>query len=361
MALTRSDVNIRDVASEAGVSTGTVSRVLRGANGVRAENAARVHRAVRELGYAMRGRRPLGSGRKPQRRRTGNLGLYIPNASPEWASHPLAALVSRGFDRACSESGFHCVTEYSEPDRYIPRMVAEQKVDGLIVKGSTTDWIDCHFGDLPIIGVNLHQPGLPFDQVNCDDYQSGYMAAEYLWQHGHRRIAFVSSDGTHPMILMRYQGYERFMRLFHCFDQDQVHLSEEPQSLPSVPQSGFSNYDDVLQKWKTLPDHRRPTATIAANDWSAAGIYNSAAQLNLRIPSDLSVLAFDNNIELCNMLKPNLTSFKVALEQATYFAAMRLIQKIDFGIEDIHPVVQSIAGELVERRSVRTLNAANLS
>ena len=67
MTIAKAEANIRDVASHAGVSTGTVSRVLRGENGVREENAARVHRAVKELGYSIRGRRPLGSGRKPQR------------------------------------------------------------------------------------------------------------------------------------------------------------------------------------------------------------------------------------------------------------------------------------------------------
>ena len=360
------EANIRDVASQAGVSIGTVSRVLRGEEGVRIENVERVQQAVAVLGYTNRGR-----GRNPREkhrprnrngtlsagRKTGNLGLYVPNASSEWAHHPLCNSVFRGLDRACGQSGYHYLSEFSEPSKSVPRMIAEGKIDGLIIKGESTPWIAEGKTNLPIVGVNLHQLDLPFDQVNCDDFSSGYLGAEYLWKHGHRRIAFVSNVGHHPLILMRSQGYEHFLRMHRGFDADLICIPDTQQPKPSRPQVTFSNFEDLMRQWQNLPGNRRPTAILAANDWTAAGIYQSAEHQGVCIPLDLSILSFDNNAELCCLLKPKLSSFKVTLEQATYLAAMRLIQKIDYNIDDHNPIIQSALGELVVRDSIRELTA----
>jgi len=349
------EANIRDVANRAGVSTGTVSRVLRGAKDVRPDNASRVRDAVRELAYAARGRPPLGSGRAPHRRKTNNLGFYLPKASPQWANHPMFAKVYHGLDRACSESGFHYLTEFAQPDGAPPRMVTEHKIDGLLVKGSNTPWLAELCTRLPVVGINQNQPGLPFDQINCDDYHSGYSATEHLWRHGHRRIAFLSSNSHHPMLLMRYQGYERFLRGAQHFDPALIHLPDTPHVLPSVPETAYPNFDAVLGAWQSLPAERRPTAVLTANDWNAAGLYQSARRLGLPIPDAISVLSFDNAIELCTLLVPTLSSYEVAVEEATYLAARRLIEKIDNGPHDTQPITQSLAGRLVERDSVRSL------
>ena len=351
----KTEVNIRDVAKHAGVSTGTVSRVLRGEQGVRADNAQRVKDAIGELGYTLRGRRPLGSGRSPKRRKTGNLGLYLPYASSQWADHPMFNAVYQGLSRACEENGFHYLTEFGEPGVSKARMITEQKIDGLLIKGRSTPWIEALSEHLPVVGLNLNKPGLPFDQINCDDYHSGYSAAEYLWQQGHRRIAFLSNNISHSMLLMRYQGYERFLRMHQQFDLSRTYIPEQQLDMPSVPETTYPQFDAILSKWWAMPIEQRPTAVITANDWNAAGLYQTASRLGINIPNDLSVLAFDNNIDLCNLLEPNLTSYQVAIEQTTYMAAMRLIQKIDEGADDSPPVVQSVVGDLVERHSVKTI------
>lgn len=351
----KTEVNIRDVAKHAGVSTGTVSRVLRGEQGVRADNAQRVKDAVGKLGYTLRGRRPLGSGRSPKRRKTGNLGLYLPNASSQWTDHPMFNAVYQGLSRACEESGFHYLTEFGEKGAVKARMITEQKIDGLLVKGGSTPWVEELSEHLPVVGVNLNKPGLSFDQINCDDYHSGYSATEYLWDHGHRRIAFLCNNISHPMLLMRYQGYERFLRMHQQFDPTWIYIPEQQAISPSVPETTYPKFDTILSKWWSMPVGQRPTAVIIANDWNAAGLYQTAGRLGVNIPNDLSVLAFDNNIDLCNLLEPNLTSFQVAVEQTTYMAAMRLIQKIDDGPDELPPVVQSVVGELVERHSVMTI------
>ncbi|MAX27276.1 MAG: LacI family transcriptional regulator [Phycisphaeraceae bacterium] len=351
----KTDVNIKDVASLAGVSTGTVSRVLRGEAGVRPVNANRVRQAVQELGYTLRGKRPLGSGRAPRSRKTGNIGIYISRASAQWANHPMYAAFFQGLSRACNETGFHYLTEFGENEDNMPRMVTENKIDGLLVKGMLTPSIEKLSTRLPIVGLNLNQPGLSIDQVNCDDYHSGYSAAQYLWEMGHRRIAFVSNISHHPMLLMRYQGYERFLRMNHAFDPEIVFLRATELVGPSLPETEYPQFDEMLQQWWQLPADQRPTAVLCANDWNAAGCYQSAQRLGIRIPDDLSVLAFDNTVELCSLLTPQLSSYTVAQELCTYQAAMRLIQRIDQDMDNQPSIVQSVVGELVERESVRQL------
>lgn len=351
----KTEVNIKDVANRAGVSTGTVSRVLSGEQGVRPVNARRVHEAVKALGYTLRGRRPLGSGRPPRVRKTGNIGIYIPTASSQWANHPMYSAFFHGLSRACTETGFHYLTEFGEAVTGTPRMVRDNKIDGLLIKGVTTPEIDDISRNLPVVGLNLNQPGLPYDQVNCDDYHSGYSAAQHLWDNGHRRIAFVCNISHHPMLLMRYQGYERFMRMKLAFEPELVYLRQTQQQLPSTPETDYPQYDTLFEKWWALPVDQRPTAVLCANDWNAAGCYQSAQRLGLSIPDDLSVLAFDNTVELCSLLTPQLSSFSIALEQCTYQAAMRLIRRIDHGIDHEPPVVQSVVGELVDRQSIASI------
>ncbi len=353
--MNKSEVNIRDVANRAGVSTGTVSRVLSGAPGVKPNNAARVHQAVETLGYKTRGRRPLGSGRAPQRRKTGNLGLYMPIASSQWAGHPMLDAVFQGLDQACAETGFHYLVEFGDLGCGKPRMAVENKVDGLLVKGGVTPWLREACRHFPMVGVNQNLPGLPFDQFNCDDNHSGYLATEHLWVRGHRRIAFLSDISHHPMLLMRYQGYERFMRSHHLFEAALVHLPDTRQTDLSVPETDYAKFDEVLGDWWSLGAARRPTAVVVANDWNAAGLYQTAARLGIGIPAELSVIAFDNTPELCDLLNPGLSSFQVPLDKVAYLAAVHLARKIDEGLADETPVVQSIAGELVQRESVVTI------
>ncbi|MFG0247935.1 MAG: LacI family DNA-binding transcriptional regulator [Phycisphaeraceae bacterium JB051] len=352
----KTDVNIKDVASRAGVSTGTVSRVLRGEQGVRPDNANRVRQAVQELGYTLRGKRPLGSGRAPKSRKTGNIGIYISRASSQWANHPMYSAFFQGLSQACNETGFHYLTEFGENEDNLTRMAVENKIDGLLVKGMMTPSIEKLSLRLPIVGLNLNQPGLSIDQVNCDDYHSGYSAAQYLWGMGHRRIGFVSNISHHPMLLMRYQGYERFLRMNHAFDPQISFLRPTELVGPSLPETDYPQFDALLQQWWQLPVDRRPTAVLCANDWNAAGCYQSAQRLGISIPDDLSVLAFDNTVELCNLLTPQLSSYTVAQERCTYQAAMRLIQRIDHDMDNQPPIVQSVVGELIERESVRQLD-----
>jgi DNA-binding LacI/PurR family transcriptional regulator len=268
-------------------------------------------------------------------------------------------VVFRGLDQACAESGFHYLTEYGEMTGNKPRMVTEQKIDGLLVKGASTPWLEQIASQFPVVGLNLNQPGLLYDQINCDDYHSGYSAAEYLWSRGHRRIAFVSNISHHPMLLMRYQGYERFLRLQRRFNPQRVYLRESQLIEPSAPEHSYPQFDEVLARWAALPVEQRPTAVLAANDWNAAGCYQTAKRLGLNIPGDLSVLGFDNTVELCTLLEPHLSSYKVAQEQCAYLAAKRLIQKIDDGPHDDLPLVQSVVGELVSRDSVRSVEVVD--
>lgn len=355
----KTEVNIRDVASRAGVSTGTVSRVLRGEQGVRPDNARRVHEAVGDLGYTQRGRPPLGSGRSPRLRRTGNIGIYIPSASSQWASHPMYATFFQGLAQACKETGYHYLTEFGDRKGDLPRMVTEEKIDGLLIKGVSTSAVEAVSDKLPVVGLNINQPGLPYDQVNCDDHHSGYSATAYLWEHGHRRIAFVCNSTHHPMLLMRYQGYERFMRMACAFEPQHVYLQPSQPIGPSSPETAYPQYDLVLKTWWKLPKANRPTAVLCANDWNAAGCYQSAQRLKISIPNELSVLAFDNTEALCTLLSPQLSSYAIAMEQSTYQAAMRLIRRIDFANIPEPPIVQSVVGQLIERASVQSIKPAS--
>ena len=128
-------VTITDVARAAGVSVGTVSRVLNGFTNITQTNFDRVQQAIKELGYEKcRSAEQLVSRRNGSRVRTGNIGMVFTEMGSDWASHPMVAAYSMGVERACEEKGFHALIEFSDGRGGLPRCIRENKVDGLLVK-----------------------------------------------------------------------------------------------------------------------------------------------------------------------------------------------------------------------------------
>lgn len=354
--MTASVTNIREVAAQAGVSIGTVSRVLNGGQGVRQSTLDRVRKAAQNLQYELPERRPAHN--KPAAdneswKKTGNIGLYFSNMSHGFINHPTSAAYLTGLTQCCQRFGMHPITEYAQPGKIIPDIVEQHKIDALIVKGEVThEWLTHLKRRIPVVMINSHLHDRSFDTVNCDDHHNGFNTARYLWERGHRHIAFLGSTPKHNMHLMRLHGYEQFMRLEDAFDPQLV-MIQEPQNPDDMqPKRIYPVFTDILSKWRKLPQEQRPTAIIAANDWVAAGIYRSAQQLAITIPDTLSIVSFDNTPGLCEGLIPALSSYDISLARCSDIAAQILITKLKGQWLQTEPVLQMMAGQLVQRDSV---------
>jgi LacI family transcriptional regulator len=351
-------VTVTDVAQRAGVSVGTVSRVLNNKPNISADNLARVQQAITELGYKKcQSAELLVSRRKGSRVRAGNIGMVFSGISSNWASHPLISAYTLGVEKACREKGFHVMIELCGDETTAPRCVAEGKIDGLIVKA--TRHIPAFAKQLPpqfpIIALGTMDPDTEIHQVAMDNQGAGWTVAHSLWECGHRRIGFACIDSTHPMLLGRFHGYESFMRQNKAFHPEWVVMRElEVQSYD--PEERPPDTTSLVAQLLAGNQAQWPTAIIAANDWMACGLYATLQKMGVGIPDPISIVAFDNTPGLCNSLVPGLTSYDMSFDAVAYVAAMELFDRICEPQKPRESSIQLVRGKLVERQSVRSVS-----
>ncbi len=346
---------IHDVALDAGVSTGTVSRVINGNARVTGENVAKVQKSITKLGYQRcRSAEFLAERRWGSTTRTGNIGMIFMARTPLDRQSEIAVAYVHGAERACEERGFHALIEgMPEFGEDLPRCVREKKVDGLLIKAtrSLPAFVSRLADHFPTVILGLNDPTAPVPLVVSDERSAGWVMTEYLWRLGHRRIAFVCSDVSHPVFLARYHGYEAFLRTERAFDPSRVVLEEAPSdSLPVTPEL----ITRLSRLWQV--EGEKPTAIVAANDTIAASVYRTLHAAGLKIPYDVSVVGLDNFQSWVNMT-PQLTSFATPFSEVARVGALELLDWIrEPKPRRRSPSLRFVQGQLVERASVRPLS-----
>ena len=344
--------NIKDVAKMAGVSVGTVSRVINGFENIAPQRIDAVREAIRVLGYRKSSAAQLLAGhRGGSRLRTGNIGLWMAEMGNEWSSNSIYINYLSGIEEECSRRGCHVLLEHSSALDGVPRCVHDGKVDGLIVKALNTipPILPELSHRLPVVGLSMLERELPIAQVSTDNHQAGAEVCQYLWDRGHRRIGFVLLN-HHRMFLARLQGYEEFLRTRDAFDPNLV-WSAWPTPDSHLPEKDFPDMSEAVNQLMSLPEV--PSAIIAANDWMAAGLYTALEQRGLRIPEDVSVIGFDHLANL--FLRPRLTSYETPMREMGKAAAEWIIDQIEHGMNLEGPVFRMVRGEIAVHQSVREI------
>ncbi len=346
--------NIKDVARLAGVSVGTVSRVINGSDTVAGKRVDAVRKAMSELGYQKNSAAQLLAGKRGNSRlRTGNIGLWMSEMADEWITNPVYINYLSGIESVCAARGYHVLIEHGGSTGY-PRCVHEGKVDGLIVKAVNRipEVLTELNAQLPLIGLSMFERELPLAQVATDNQLAGEEVCRYLWMRGHRRIGFVSTNDRHRMFFSRRTGYEYYMRQLGAYDSALVYAGKADG--PACPEENFPDLHAAVDKLFSCPNP--PTAVIAANDWMAAGLYEALTDRNLRIPDDVSVIAFDHLTNL--FLRPRLTSYAVPMYEMGRTAAEWVLDMIDAGIrhESSGPEFRMVSGRIFEHASVGAFN-----
>jgi LacI family transcriptional regulator len=310
---TKASVTIRDVASTAGVSVSTVSRVLNDKDDVAPETAATVRRVIEELGYAS-----SMAARSLRSRTTGVVGLIVPDL---W--HPFTSLVIKGVNRFVVAKGYDLLA-YASASRNVNALASWEQQLVAQLNGSVTDGIivvtpsaAVYRTAFPVVAVDPHQSNTDFPAVISTNYQGAMAAISYLQSLGHRRIGFITGRPDLQSSIRRLAGYrDGLAQAGSPFDPDLVATGDYTQSIAV----------DCAHHLLSLANP--PTAIMAASDETALGVYEAATARNLRIPADLSVVGFDNTVESA-LVDPPLTTVDQSIERMGWLAAeivLKLIQ-----------------------------------
>jgi LacI family transcriptional regulator len=285
-------VTIRDVARRAGVAPITVSRVLNNSGYFSQEIKARVDRAAAELNYV-----PNLLARSLRSHRTNTLALVLSDVT-----NPFWTTVARGAEDAASREGFTvflCNSDENErkQEEYLA-VLLRKRVDGILLvpARSTPEPVRMiQRQGIQVVVMDRSVPGAQVDVVRGSSLQAAQLLMGHLLQLGHRRIAVLSGPEQVSTARERVDGARQAL----------VEAGLTPNSL-IVLYHGYTVDSGYQMARRALALTPRPTAFFAANNFIAIGAIQALRECNLRVPTDLSLVAFDD-LPVSWMAEPFLT------------------------------------------------------
>jgi len=314
---------IDDVASRAGVSTKTVSRVLNGHTTVRAKLRTRIEIAIAELNYV-----PNASARGLASNRSYLIALLYDN--PTAGSNYVMELIV-GVLQACAETPYNAVLHpFETGDDLIQRIdgfVARHRPDALILAPphannlelmQRLDKLDVRYATIssklqdPRIDIGFHERRAAADMVS------------HLVDLGHRRIGHIAGLKGHGARTWRLNGYRDALRQADiAFDKSLVVSGDFTFASGVVGARALLDLDDP------------PTAIFAANDDVACGAIRAAYERGWSVPEQISVCGFDNT-PVSLLVSPSLTTVHQPCRE--------------MGRQAVASVLDSIRAPMLERR-----------
>ena len=275
---------IEDVAREAGVSTATVSRALRGLPNVSEQTRRTVSRAAADLGYVVsRTASTLASGR------THTVALISPYMERWFFSQVIASV-----EGELRRSGYDALLiGLSQPDEGHREPFEPETLRGradavvvLTVPLSGTELDGVRRLALPTVYVGASIAGAM--SVRIDDVAVARFATGHLLELGHVRIAYVGGDPAQPLNFStpadRRAGWMAAMR-------QAGHAPEPAYDVPGL----FTSAGGLAAGHQLLSLPTPPTAVVAASDEMAFGILAAARRQGVRVPEQLSVIGVDGH------------------------------------------------------------------
>lgn len=313
-------VTQKDVASRAGVSFITVSRVVNGLGNVREETRDRVQQVIQELNYHPN---HLGKALKSGRNATLGVVALRPFEMDLEGNLYLIGLLD-GIEKASRAE--HCdlllsTDSYLNPGQDYLRLFHQRKVDGLVFVGFQNippeQIAEIESSGIPVIAIADRPTSPSIGWVDTDNLEAGRKAAAAVLAAGHRQTAFVSlrvGSYSNQNVLDRRDGFMTAMA--ERKDAKCILLEEE------LSERGGR---EALHMF--LKERDRPTVVVCGNDNIALGLMKEALAAGLELPRDMSVVGFDAFLP-GRFYHPDLASFHQPLTQMGAAAVELLSERI---------------------------------
>ncbi|MDD6212276.1 MAG: LacI family DNA-binding transcriptional regulator [Clostridiales bacterium] len=289
-------ISIRKVASLAGVSPATVSRVINGTANVNPEKKAKVMQVIEETGFI-----PNEAARTLFRKSAKTIGLIVPSIRNPYFTE-LAAHVDATATKY-SYRPFLCNTNYDpEKEKAAIHMLVGMNADAIIVASCSEqirDIIDnC---PIPVVAIDAMLSDASVEAcIYCDYYQGGRMAAQHLINNGCRSIVCIKGPQHRYSARERYGGYRDI-----CREQN---IPEQTVDCDYDFNQGILMTQELL---KRFPD---VDGIIACNDIVAISTYKVLHNQNISVPEKVQLVGFDD-ISFSALLSPELTTISQPIQE----------------------------------------------
>lgn len=307
-------MNIKEIAELAKVSTTTVSRVLNNnyKNNMRPETYNRILKVINQFNY-----KPHALAMGLRKGFVKIIGIIIPDNS-----NPYFALLCRAIEEKCFLYGygtFFCNSNLDvERGKYYLEYLNGQKIAGIIL---------CNYGFkkedvISIIGEKTNMvllgekiEGVNFNFIGVDDFRGGYIAAEYLYKLGHRKILILRGPNKFLASFERLKGFLKYMD-----EKDNKIDSENIITCDSTFTSGYNTISKIIKKGLNF------SAIFTFNDFLAVGVIKLLNENGLT--NKTSIIGFDN-IFISEITSPSLTTISIDIKKLGEKAVTCIIDRIN--------------------------------
>ncbi|NOU50949.1 LacI family transcriptional regulator [Pseudoalteromonas sp. JBTF-M23] len=329
-------VTINSVATYAGVSKKTVSRVLNNEPNVSPATREKVLKVFKELDYT-----PNPIARGLARNRSFIIGCLYDNPSKSYITR-----VQSGALEACHKHNYNllihpCELRGEALIENIEHLLTTSRLDGMVLTPPFSDSEEL-IAFLKKKNIHFARVASAIDDaesisVRSNDEQGAYEITEHLINLGHTSIAFIKGHPDHSATEQRFTGYQRALAEHNIAFKS--HL---------VAEGNFSYHSGADSAKAILDLNPRPSAVFASNDYMAAAVLKLATQRQLKVPEDISIAGFDN-APIARHIWPGLTTIAQPVEEMTRQAVEQLILQIS---DEQTPVYQAtLEAKLITRES----------
>jgi DNA-binding LacI/PurR family transcriptional regulator len=343
---------IRDVATAAGVSISTVSLYTQGRAGVSDETGARIARAIQQLGYIPRPQhnQPSDSQRNRNqrngtRRVTKLFALLLEEMSLSAFPETIYGAIINALETEAKQHGYNMILSVIAQEG-VPQLVTAEQVDGVIILGGCplNDRVAVQLAEhkTPLLLLDNYVVGSTIDAIVPDNEWGGYQAIQHLVELGHRRIAIIEGPAKYKTLTDRLWGA---LRAAHDL------AIPIPAAYRPAPQSSGHPWKGYREMQTLLALPEPPTAIFAISDKTAFGALEAIREAGLRVPQDLSLIGFDNEVR-AEHTTPPLTTVHLPKRQMGVLAVQRLLAQISG--TNFSPARTCLPTNLIVRHSTRT-------
>ena len=336
-------ITMNDIAQRLGISKNAVSLALGGKSGVSDPLRRKVIETARQMGYC---------GRIPQNENGCIVALvpeYIHNdayfySDIFWAVEQQTRSIGHTFSTIS-------ISRQDEADLVLPQFPQGMEILGVLCIGVLSQPFLKKLikTGVRLMSVDIAYNNLPISSITSANLAGGYQATEYLIQRGHREIGFVGPIRIAQSVYERWCGFQQAMAAHH------LPIYSDYNILGDFEHFQLLDMPDVLlpyfNKIKKLP-----TAWFCAGDRIALSMLSILSGNGMTVPRDISIIGYDN-LDFGKLSVPPLTTIAVDRKAMGRIAVQLLAGDQPFSDEESGEYVVSLANQLVERASVKNLNA----
>ncbi len=329
------DITIYDIAEKLNISATTVSRGLNNNPVINKTTREKIHQTAKDLGYR---HNTLASNLRKKQSKT--IGILLHEVNSNFVTTVLA-----GIEKITTAEGYDLLIAHSAEDgtREIAnaKNLLNKRVDGLIVSLALNTKNIEHFEpfferNIPIAFFDRVPENEKYAKVIIDNFKGGYEATKHLLQQGFSKIAHITADLTRNVYSDRFEGYKKALK------EKKIKVDKK-----LIEVCNLDKEDTIKAVHKLLK--QKPDAFFITNDFAAAVCIEELHKKGLRVPNDIAVFGFNNDV-LGSLITPKLSTINYPGIQMGEAVAEALIKQLKTPKKKtFKPVI--IASDIIIRES----------